>query len=455
MRDGNVCRVQEKGRITMSDYDTIIIGSGPGAMSIGPALAAKQRVLIVEKDAWGGTCPNRGCDPKKLLYGVVANYLQAQRFVGSGMPEIGALNWADLHAFERSYVSGVSDGMKQSMAGSGVTTVQGTARFVDDHTIAVGDDTYTADNIVIATGAAPNVLPILGHELLKTSDDFLALDEMPKSVAFIGAGYITAELATVAAAAGAKVHIIQVDESFLTMMPKADSQDLIKALEARGVEFHWNTTTETVEKTDAGVVLHTNNGDINVGLGIMAIGRHPEIDALDLDKAGVTSDRHGVPVDDHMRTNVPHILAIGDVVSQRRPKLTPVAQFEGSYVANFILGDDAPIRYSAIPTVAYSFPQIAQVGLNADAADPDKYTVTRMPVGGWYNYMHMKDDTAAVTTVVDKSTGTLVGASVFAADTEALINSFGRLIDRKATHADIAAAITAYPTTESDLPYYL
>lgn len=439
----------------MTHYDTIVIGSGPGAMSVGPALAKQQKVLMVERDQWGGTCPNRGCDPKKVLYGVTANYLQAKRFSGVGIPQLGALDWHALHAFEGEYVRNVSTDMRKGMAAS-LDVVDGTASFTDEQTITVAGKQYTADNVVIATGAAPTRLDIPGSELLQTSDDFLALADMPKTIAFIGAGYITAELATIANAAGAQVHIIQVDDKFMAGMPRADGQELKNELEARGVQFHWNTTVSAASATENhAVTLQTNHDPITVDVAIMAIGRQPALAALKLDAAGIQSDRHGITVNDHLQTSNPHVYALGDVVSSRRPKLTPVASYEGDYVAGQILGSTAAITYPAIPTVAYSFPQVAQVGMNADTVDSTEYKVTRIPVGSWFNYWHMKDPQAAVTTVIDKATGQLVGASVIAAEAEELINTFGRLIDAKATHADVNAMISAYPTYSSDLPYYL
>jgi glutathione reductase (NADPH) len=438
----------------MTHYDTIVIGAGPGAMSVGPVLAAKQKVLMVERDKWGGTCPNRGCDPKKVLYNVTATYLQAQRFAGVGMPAVGPLDWAALRQFESEYTQNVSANMRAGMASS-MDVVDGSASFKDAHTLDVDGTEYSADNIVIATGAAPTPLPVVGGNLLLSSDDFLSLEEMPSSLAFIGAGYITAELASIASAAGAKVHVIQVNDRFLAGMPKADSQALEAALTARGVQFHWNTSVDAVEEEDGRLRLHTSNGELLVGSAIAAIGRTPAIADLNLARAGVQADKHGVIVDAHMQTSVPNIFALGDVVSSRRPKLTPVASFEGSYVAKFILGETAPIEYPVIPTVAYSFPQLAQVGINADDADPEKYTVKRQQVGNWFNYWHMKDPDAMVTTVLDKQTGELCGASIFAAETEELINAFTQLINQKATLAQVNGMISAYPTYSSDLPYYL
>lgn len=438
----------------MTHYDTIVIGAGPGAMSVGPALAAKQKVLMVERDKWGGTCPNRGCDPKKVLYNVTATYLQAQRFAGVGMPPVGPLDWAALRRFESEYTQNVSTNMRAGMASS-MDVVDGNASFKDAHTIDVDGTEYTADNLVIATGAAPTPLPVVGGHLLLNSDDFLSLEKMPSSLAFIGAGYITAELASIASAAGAKVHVIQVNDRFLAGMPKADSEALEAALTARGVQFHWNTSVEAVEAEDGRLRLHTNQGELLVGNAIAAIGRTAATADLQLAAAGVQTDKHGIIVNEHMQTSAPNVFAIGDVVSSRRPKLTPVASFEGAYVARFIQGATAPIAYPVIPTVAYAFPQLAQVGVNADDADPDKYEVKRIPVGTWFNYWHMKDPDAAVTTVVDKTTGELCGASVFAAEAEELINAFTQLIDRKATHAQVDAMISAYPTYSSDLPYYL
>lgn len=436
-------------------FDTIVIGSGPGGMAAAEALVAKQKVLIVEKGAWGGTCPNRGCDPKKMLYGVVDTYLQAKLFAKAGMPAMGQLDWSKLMAFKESYTQQVPSGMQTSLAASGATTLAGEAHFVNEHLIEVNGATYEADNIVIAAGAEPRILDIPGHNYLKTSTDFLKLAELPRRIGFIGGGFVALELANIANAAGAEVHIFQHNHTLLEAMPATATNQLADLLGQRGIQFHWDTTVSAVDRDQGALVAQTTAGSFPMDLIISAVGRPAALNGLHLEKAGITTDVHGIKVDDHLRTNQPHVYVIGDIGSKRIPKLTGVAGFEGRYVANTILGVDAPITYPAIPFIAFTSPQLGQVGLTVTEAEknPDKYQITVTPVGKWYSYMRLFDDQAQVTTIVERQSGHLVGAVVLAHDSEELMNRFTQIINLKQTPADIAHDINVYPSFLSDLPY--
>nr|WP_263848883.1 FAD-dependent oxidoreductase [Lacticaseibacillus thailandensis] len=158
--------------MTKYDYDVVIIGAGPGGLAAAYGLAAQQHVLVVENNLWGGTCPNFGCDPKKMLYGVVEAQRQVRRYQGSGLDGQPRVNWAQMMAFKRSYTDGVPVGTEQGLTQAGIDHLHGTATFRDAHTLVVGDRTVTTDKVVVATGAHANITDIPGHELLATSTDF-------------------------------------------------------------------------------------------------------------------------------------------------------------------------------------------------------------------------------------------------------------------------------------------
>lgn len=436
-------------------FDTIVIGAGPGGMAVVSALAAKQKVLVVEKGDWGGTCPNRGCDPKKMLYGVVDTYLQAQRFHDDGMPALGALDWSKLMAFEKSYTKNIPSNMRAGLEAAGAKTVAGNARFVDARTIEVAGTTYQAANFVIAAGAEPRILAIPGQDYLTTSTDFLKMATLPQRIGFIGGGFVTLELANIANAAGAEVHVFQHNHRLIETMPQRVTDKLAAILSQRGVQFHWQTTVSEVTKDQGALIAQTSAGSVPVDMLISAIGRPAALQGLNLPAAQIATDQHGILVDDHLRTNQPHIYAIGDIGSKRIPKLTGVAGFEGAYVAQTILGATAPIKYPAIPFIAFTSPQMGQVGVTVDAAQqqPERYEVNVNQVGQWYNYQRLHDQDAEITTVVDKQSGLLVGAVVLAHDCEELMNRFAQIITLKQTPADIAKSVAVYPSFSSDLPY--
>lgn len=445
-----------KGRLLMKEFDTIIIGSGPGGMAVAEKLASSQKVLIIEQAEWGGTCPNRGCDPKKMMSSVVATYLQAKRYAKDGITDVADLNWGDLMTFKKSYTDRVPSGMKAGLEAAGATTLSGQAHFVDPHTIEVNGETYRGEHVVIATGGKPAVLPIPGKEYLSTSDDFLDLAALPATIGFIGGGVISLELASIASAAGAKVHIFQRDQTLLPMVPKRINDLLVQALEVRDVMFHFDTEVASVVKTVNGLSANTNNGTVEVDMLISAIGRPAAIDELALQAGDIAFDRHGVVVNDHLQTNHPNVYALGDVVSAKRPKLTSLAQLEGNYVADQILGvSDEPLAEPVVPFTIFANPQVGQVGMTVAEAQkqPERYTITETPVGSWYNYMKNHDDDATVVTIVDQTTGLLVGAAMIAFEVAAMMNLFGRIIEHKQTKAQVAASLNVYPSVASDLPY--
>ena len=193
----------------MKTYDAIIIGSGVSGLSAAYGLKeAGKTVLVVEEDLWGGTCPNRGCDPKKVLLSAVEARNRVKQLSGKGFNEIPTANWEELQKFKRTFTDPVPESRKKQLAEAEIDHLSGTARFLDDSSIEVNEEVFHADYLVLATGQRPTILPVEGKEYLKTSADFLSLPVLPKEIIFIGGGYIAFELATIANAAGSKVTIV-------------------------------------------------------------------------------------------------------------------------------------------------------------------------------------------------------------------------------------------------------
>ncbi|WP_309297200.1 NAD(P)/FAD-dependent oxidoreductase [Lapidilactobacillus luobeiensis] len=433
----------------MADYQTIIIGAGPAGNALAYRLASTQKVLVVENDLFGGTCPNQGCDAKKMLYSGIEVRQQAQRLQGHGLASAPKINWPDLMAFKRSYTEQVPTATEAELRNVGVTTVHGTAKFIAADILEVDHHQYHGNHIVIATGQRPHQLQIPGAELLKTSRDFLDLDQLPQRIIFIGGGYISFELANIAATAGAQVTLIHHNQRPLKQFPQMLVASLIQQMTAAGIQVHLGAEPQAVQKTATGLQLQTSAGDFDADLIINATGRQPNIDALGLDQVGINADVHGVAVNDHLQTSLPEVYAIGDVVKRTLPKLTPVASFEGDYLADQLLGlrDDA-IDYPLIPTIVFGTEKLAQIGVSVNEAQKDTlhFQVTEMDVGSWYTYNRIQDKNAKVLLVKDM-VGQVVGVSVLSALADELINHFA---DRLAQGH---APLYLYPTTASDLAY--
>lgn len=464
----------------MKKFDSIVIGSGPAGLAAAYPLAEQGSVLVVESDLWGGTCPNRGCDPKKMLYAAVEVRQAAKRMQGHGIVGDTRIDWPAAMAFKRSYTSRIPEGTEKGLENSDITTVHGQARFEDARTIRVGEERYQADAFVIATGQRPRQLDIPGAQLLGTSTDFLDFDELPESIVFIGGGYISFELANIAAVAGSTVTLLQHNDRPLQAFPRELVEQLTEIMRGNGVDVRLNVEVRDVSvagsadasETNAGrtVRVHTSEGDFEAGAVINATGRVPNIDGLNLAAAGVKTDEHGVIVDDHLRTSAAHISAIGDVVSRREPKLTPVAGFEGRYVADRIGRDreraktgtsavssasdesdvSAPIVYPTIPTIVFGAEKLAQIGVSVNEArrHPDEYTVESLDLTSWYTYNRVQDPQASMLLVKDSS-GEVVGAATLSSVADEVINEFAAKLSGRS-----GPTISAYPTPASDMSYF-
>ena len=438
----------------MKHYDVAVIGSGPGGSAAAYALKdGGRRVALIEGDLWGGTCPNRGCDPKKMLVSGLEVVERTNQLAGKGFDPVETIAWPDLMAFKRSFTEPFPQTFKQGAEESGIDTFGGSARFVDDARIEVAGETIEADAFVIATGQRPGILDIEGKEHLVTSDDVLDMDTLPESMIFLGGGYVSFELASIANAAGSKVTIIHHNDRPLKGFDADLVSDLVAALEARGIEFAFGVDAKSIAKTENGFVLEADGFSARSDCIVGATGRIPNVENLGLENAHIDYDKHGIVVDACLQTTNERVLACGDVLSKREPKLTPVASFEGRYVAQRILGNAAdPIAYPPMVSVVYAGPKLAQAGVGIEEAenDPDRYAVTSLDITGWFTYRRLNDPVAKVKLVFERKR--LVGATAISSQADDLINLLVFLIEKEIGHDDLDRMILGYPTIASDLP---
>ncbi|MCI1983327.1 MAG: NAD(P)/FAD-dependent oxidoreductase [Bifidobacteriaceae bacterium] len=450
----------------MENFDTIVIGAGPAGLAAAyPLAAAHKKVLVVESDLWGGTCPNRGCDPKKMLYSAVETKQAVGRMRDHGIDGDVSVDWPDLMAFKRAYTSKVPQGTQQGLENSAIATAHGQARFLDAHTITVseageGDSahTYQAETFIIATGERARPLDIPGAELLGTSTDFLDFDELPKRLVFIGGGYISFELANIAAEAGSTVTLIHHNDRPLRAFPETLVNQLMELMTARGIDIRLSTQVSGAARdTNGRVRLDTDNGVIVADAVINATGRIPNVDGLGLEAAGVDTTARGIVVDDRLRTSTATISAIGDVVARVQPKLTPVAGFEGRYVAARILETtSAAIEYPDIPTIVFGTEKLAQIGVTIDEANKSsRYAVKTFDTTHWYTYNRVQDPQATVMVVEDSTrNNAVVGVAALSSVADEIINQYAEKFAQGETPSDSTAPIYAYPSPASDLGYF-
>lgn len=433
----------------MANFDTIFIGSGHATWHAAVTLAqAKRKVAIIEADTIAGTCTNFGCDAKILLDGPFELTEQLKQYQGIGVNETPKIDWSQLMAYKQSVIKPLSTQMTAIFKQLGITVITGRGELTDAHAVQVAGTDYTADTIVLGTGQRPAQLAIPGAELMLDSRDFLDLETMPKRLTFIGAGIISLEFADMAVLLGSEVHIIEFAPSALPAFYQDHVQKLITHLEQAGVQFHFDEALQSVSKSATGLTATTANGlTIESDAIVGATGRIPNVEHLGLEKVGIQTDRHGIIVDDHLRTNVPNIYASGDVISKMLPKLTPTATFESNYIAGQLLGATAAIDYPVIPSVVFTMPRLAQVGVSVATAqaDPDTYHVQALPYGQVLAFQYQNETEADLELVFDQE-NYLVGAAIYGNGAPDLINLLTMLITDRVTAETLSQKVFAFPS---------
>lgn len=442
------------------DYDVVVIGGGPAGQQVAYALADKKRVLIVENDLWGGTCPNRGCDPKKMLYGVVEAKRQTSLYQNKGLAGTAELtvDWPAMIDFKDSYTSKIPGATEGGLRQANIHHNRGTAKLLSNHAIDLEGEELSADKIIIATGAKAAVPNIPGAEFIEISDDFLNEKVFPEKIAIIGAGYVAIELANIAVTAGVEVHVFQRDHEILKAFPAEYTKQVADNLIQKGVHFHWNAHVTHVKKTANELEVGTDDETVAGFKHVYAAtGRPANVAALDLSAAGVEmAETGGVKVNEYLQTTVENIYAIGDVAASPAPKLTPVAGIEGRYVAKLISGEiSEPIHYPTIAQLIFAGPELGQVSVSLDVAkkNPADYETMAYDLSGWYTYNRIQDASAQATIVVNHDSGMIVGATVLATNAEELLNYFAEMIANEHTSEDLSKWVPVYPSAASDLQY--
>lgn len=437
-------------------YDVVIIGSGASGTTVAfEALAAGLKVAIVEERSWGGTCVLRGCDPKKVLVGAAEARNLSTRLRGKGIKEAATISWTDLMAFKETFVEDVPESRLESFQEAGIETFFGPASFQNENTLQVGNDILSAKKIVIATGATPNTLKVEGQEHIQTSDDFLSLEKLPDSVVFIGGGYISFEFASIALAAGRDVHIIHHNSEPLKKFDPDFVAALVATLKEEGIHFHFDTDITKINKNGEKLHIEGKNGfSLETDLIIGATGRTPNIAHLALDKANIDYTKKGITVNEKLQTpNHAHIYACGDVAATKGAPLTPVVSMEAALVAKNILGGNEKIDYPAIPSVVFTSPKLASIGISLEEANanPEKYQIKNHDTTNWYTYRRTNEKIALAKIIEDRETGQIKGAHLLSEEADYMVNYIAILMKANLTLADLQSVIFAYPSPASDL----
>ncbi|HHJ13449.1 MAG TPA: glutathione-disulfide reductase [Gammaproteobacteria bacterium] len=441
-------------------YDLIAIGGGSGGLSVAERAARYgARAAVVEKGRLGGTCVNVGCVPKKVMWFAsgIAHVLEHAPDYGFAL-ERGGFDWAALKQKRDAYVQGINDWYHTYLSDSDIAEIRGEARFVDARTLAVNGQHYTADHIVIAPGGAPLVPDTPGAELGITSDGFFELERLPERVAVVGSGYIAVELAGMLNALGSDVTMLLRREHLLREFDAMLRDCLTEEMLGDGIDILARTRVREVRKAaDDSLSILCENGQELKGFDtlIWAIGRYPLTAALNLEAAGIQTDAAGhIPVDRFQGTGVEGIHAIGDVTG--KAQLTPVAIAAGRRLADRLFGgmSERHLPYENIPTVVFSHPPIATVGLTESAARDmhgEAVKVYQTRFTAMYNALTKRQQKTAMKLVTVGAKEKIVGCHVIGPGADEMLQGFAVAIRMGATKRDFDDTVAIHPTSAEEL----
>lgn len=440
----------------MAHFDVLIIGSGSAGQTVATACAkGGKRVAVVDRLPFGGTCALRGCQPKKILLAAAEATARTSALEGHGVIGTSAIDWPALMQRKRDYIDDVPVRTMGWMRDLGIATLHGTARFTSPGVVEIDGSPITADAIVIACGARPMPLGIPGEDTVQTSTDFLSLAEMPESVAFIGGGFISFEFARLAQLAGAKVSILQHSAQVLKGFDPTLADAVAERYRSLGIDVLVSEPVERVERlADGRISIPTRAGAVVADAVFHGAGRVPDLADLDLAAGGVDATARGVSVDGHLRsTSNARVWSCGDSCAVGAP-LTPVAGAQGEIVAAGILGEAREFDDRVTPSVVFSDPPLARVGLGAEAADADDALEVRtFDMSAWFTQTRVGNTAAGAKLIVERGTGVLRGAHLLGMGAEEVINIFALAIRSGATIEDLRAMTWSYPTLAYDINY--
>lgn len=444
-------------------YDLVVIGTGTAAqVASGRVREAGWKVAVIDHRPFGGTCQLRGCDPKKVMVAGEESADAVRRMRGHGIDGNVRIDWPALVQFKRSFTDPVPKRQEESYAEQGIDAFHGVARFTGPDTIRMDEAELKARHFLIAAGASPVKLPIEGAEHVTTSDEFLELASMPARVAFIGGGFIAAEFSHLAARAGAAVSVFQRGQRMLTRFDADLVGWLMKSFTALGIEVHTGATVKRIEQTAGGFVVHADAAGrelaVPADLVVHAAGRAPDLGPLDPAAAGVRVDHDRLVLNEFLQSvSNPRVYAAGDAAGMG-PPLTPVASRDARVVAgNLLDGNRHRPDYCGVPSVAFTLPPIAAVGMSeAEARSKGaRLRVNCENAADWFTSRRMGERVYGFKTLIEEDTGRILGAHLVGPNADEVINIFALAIRHGLSTEQLGDMIFTYPTSASDVAYMI
>ena len=443
----------------MTEFDTVIIGAGPGGY-VAAIRAAQlgQKVACVEgRETLGGTCLNVGCIPSKaLLHATHLLHETHENFEKMGL--MGAnptVDWAKMQAYKADVVTGNTKGIEFLFKKNKVTWLKGWASIPAPGQVKVGDEVHSAKNIVIATGSEASSLPgvTVDEETIVTSTGALTLAKPPKSMVVIGAGVIGLEMGSVYARLGTQVTVVEYLDAITPGMDAEVAKSFQRILSKQGLKFVLGAAVQSVTKGKTGATVtwklkkNDSEASLDADIVLVATGRKPYTSGLGLEALGVeTGPRGTIKTDDHFQTNIPGLYAIGDAVAG--PMLAHKAEDEGMAVAEILSGKHGHVNYNVIPGVIYTTPEVASVGKTEEQLKEDgrAYKVGKFPFMGNARAKAIFQAEGFVKLLADKETDRILGCHIIGPGAGDLIHEVCVAMEFGASAQDLALTCHAHPT---------
>ncbi|MHA7055766.1 dihydrolipoyl dehydrogenase family protein [Aquimarina sp. M1] len=445
----------------IKEFDVFVIGSGIAGQTVAKACIKNGNTVgIADKREFGGTCANRGCDPKKVILGFTEIVKRSKSVYNLGVFQLPELDWKEIQKFVREFTDAVPPSTEDKLCDLGITLYHQSPKFIDTNTLSVEGKTIKAKKIVIASGLTPKPLDIEGSSLTSLSDDFLTLEELPKSMIFIGGGYIGMEFAHMAARFGVEVTVIESGDRPLSVFDKDMVAYIIKASKDIGINFIFNAKVTKIEelRKNKRVYYHLDGKDEEVKAEVIfnTTGRVPSFDNLALENGNISFSNKGINVDKYLQ-NITNkdVYACGDISDNALP-LTPFSSREGKIVAhNIRYGNHKKAEFPETPSVAFTLPNIASVGLSEQQAKKlgNNVEILNRDASGFYNAKRINEKIYAYKTIVENDTGRILGAHLVGPEAGEVINFFAMAMYNKMTISEIKDMIFTYPSWAGDIQY--
>lgn len=444
----------------MADFDYICIGAGSGGIaSANRAAKYGKKVALVEAGPLGGTCVNVGCVPKKAMWHAAQVAEAVHRYAPDyGFDvELNNFSWQTLIKSRDAYIERIHGSYDRVLSANNITVIKGFAKFVNNHTIEVNGQRYSAEHILIATGGRPNIDDIPGAEHGIDSDGFFALEQQPKRVVVVGAGYIAVELAGVMHSLGSETHLVVRNNAPLRNFDPMLTDTLAELIQQEGPTLHTHQSAKEIVKNDDGslTVTFASGEVIETDCFIWAIGRSPANDNIGLENTNVETDEKGyIKVDKYQNSTAQGVYAVGDCIG--KVELTPVAVKAGRLLSERLFNhqSDAHMDYDTIPTVVFSHPPIGTIGLTEPQAiekfGEDNIQVYNSSFAAMYTAVTSHRQTTKMKLICAGKEQKVVGLHGIGYAMDEILQGFGVAMKMGATKADFDACVAIHPTSAEE-----